>query len=200
MLTRVAETYPRRGMMVLISDLLVDPDDVQRGLRLLRQRGHDVLVLHVLDDDELDFPFDRPDAVRRPGDDGPAQLQSARALREGYLAALEQFLATVRRDCARDNVDYALIRTSKPLDAALDRILEPPPAREAEQLVSPVNGLASPSTRRSQTVHRSVQELHVIPISHTADDRPAADRRADIDPFDQSAPAAADSLGGDAVS
>ncbi len=59
-LARVAETYPRRGMMVLISDLFVDADDVQRGLRLLRQRGHDVLVLHVLDDDELDFPFARP--------------------------------------------------------------------------------------------------------------------------------------------
>ena len=41
-LARVAETYPRRGMMVLISDLFVDPADIQRGLRLLRQRGHDV--------------------------------------------------------------------------------------------------------------------------------------------------------------
>ncbi|HEX4412781.1 MAG TPA: DUF58 domain-containing protein, partial [Lacipirellulaceae bacterium] len=42
-LARVAETYPRRGMMVLISDLFVDPADIQRGLRLLRGRGHDVL-------------------------------------------------------------------------------------------------------------------------------------------------------------
>src|SRR5947207_15618328 len=55
-LARAAETYPRRGMMVLISDLLVDPADVLRGLRLLRQHGHDVLVLHVLDDEQLAFP------------------------------------------------------------------------------------------------------------------------------------------------
>src|SRR4029079_3821746 len=59
-LARVAETYPRRGMMILISDLLVDLEDALRGLRLLRQLGHDVLVLHVMDDDELDFPFSRP--------------------------------------------------------------------------------------------------------------------------------------------
>ncbi len=121
-LTRVAETYPRRGMMILISDLLVDPDDVRRGLRLLRQLGHDVLVLHVMDDDELDFPFARP--ARFEGLETDDHLTcNPRALREGYLKALEEFLATVRHGCARDNVDYALIRTSMPLDAALTAFL-----------------------------------------------------------------------------
>ena len=117
-LTQVAENYPRRGMMVLLSDLLVDPDDLLRGLRLLRQRGHDVLVLHVLDDDELDFPFSGP--ARFEGLETEQQLScNPRALRQGYLEALEGFLATVRRGCARDRVDYALVRTSDPLDAAL---------------------------------------------------------------------------------
>src|SRR5262245_18105024 len=88
-LARVAETYPRRGMMVLISDLFVDAADVQRGLRLLRQRGHDVLVLHILDDHELDFPFDRP--ARFEGlETADALTCNPRALREGYLAALEK--------------------------------------------------------------------------------------------------------------
>jgi uncharacterized protein (DUF58 family) len=122
-LTRVAETYPRRGMMILISDLLVDPDDAQRGLRLLRQRGHDVLVLHVMDDDELDFPFSTP--ARFEGLETPDHLTcNPRALREGYMAALEKFLETIRHGCARDNVDYALIRTSMPLDAALTAFLK----------------------------------------------------------------------------
>lgn len=121
-LARVAETYPRRGMMILISDLLVEPEDVLRGLRLLRQRGHDVLVLHVMDDDELDFPFARP--ARFEGLESSDQLScNPRALREGYLQALERFLDTVRHGCARDNVDYALIRTSMPLDAALQEFL-----------------------------------------------------------------------------
>ena len=59
-LREVAETYPRRGMMVLVSDLLVEREGLFRGLKLLRSRGHDVMVFHVLDDDELDFPFTGP--------------------------------------------------------------------------------------------------------------------------------------------
>jgi uncharacterized protein (DUF58 family) len=122
-LSRVAETYPRRGMMVLISDMLVDPEDALRGLRLLRQRGHDVLVLHVMDDDELDFPFARP--ARFEGLETADHVTcNPKALREGYLEALERFLATVRHGCARDNIDYALIRTSMPLDAALHEFLK----------------------------------------------------------------------------
>jgi len=117
-LAQVAESYPRRGMMVLVSDLLVDADDLLRGLRLLRQRGHDVLVLHVMDDDELDFPFAGP--ARFEGLESDEHLScNPRALREGYLEALDSFLATVRRGCARDRIDYALVRTSDPLDAAL---------------------------------------------------------------------------------
>jgi uncharacterized protein (DUF58 family) len=127
-LVRVAETYPRRGMMILISDLLVDPDDVHRGLRLLRQLGHDVLVLHLLDDDELDFPFTRP--ARFEGLESADHLTcNPKALREGYLKALDEFLATLRHGAARDNVDYALIRTSMPLDAALTAFLKHRPRR-----------------------------------------------------------------------
>ena len=59
-LSQAAETFARRGMMILVSDLLTDVDRLLKGLRLLRQLGHDVLVLHIMDDDELDFPFDGP--------------------------------------------------------------------------------------------------------------------------------------------
>jgi uncharacterized protein (DUF58 family) len=122
-LARVAETYPRRGMMILISDMLVDVEDALRGLRLLRQRGHDVLVLHVLDDDELDFPFASP--ARFEGLETADHITcNPRALREGYLESLERFLSALRHGCARDNVDYALIRTSMPLDAALTAFLK----------------------------------------------------------------------------
>jgi uncharacterized protein (DUF58 family) len=117
-LSQVAETFPRRGLMVLLSDLLVDAEDMLRGLRRLRQRGHDVLVLHILDDHELDFPFSGP--TRFEGLETDEHLNcNPRALREGYLKALEEFLANVRRGCAKDRIDYALVRTSEPLDAAL---------------------------------------------------------------------------------
>ena len=117
-LRNVAENYPRRGLMVLVSDLLVDRPGLFRGLRLLRSRGHDVMVFHILDDDELDFPFSGP--TRFEGLELPEQLRcNPRALREGYLAALGTYLEEVRRGCSRHNVDYSLLRTSQPLDAAL---------------------------------------------------------------------------------
>jgi uncharacterized protein (DUF58 family) len=118
----VAESFPRRGLMVLVSDLLADPQGTMRGLRLLRQRGHDVVVFHVLDDDELEFPFTGP--TRFDGLESLDYLNcNPRALREGYLAALQSFLEDVRRGCARNGIDYVLIRTSQSLDTALTAFL-----------------------------------------------------------------------------
>jgi len=117
-LKSVAETWPRRGMMIVVSDLLTDTDNLMRGLRLLRQRGHDVLVFHVMDDDELDFPFSGP--MRFEGLETEDHLNcNPRALREGYLEAVETFLQDVRHRCAQNTIDYALVRTSEPLDAVL---------------------------------------------------------------------------------
>jgi uncharacterized protein (DUF58 family) len=118
----VAEAAPRRGLMVLVSDLLADRPGLYKGLRLLRQQGHDVLVFHVLDDEELEFPFNGP--TRFEGLEIPDFLNcNPRALRDGYLAALNAFLDEVRRQCARNSCDYALIRTGESLDAALATFL-----------------------------------------------------------------------------
>lgn len=118
----IAENYPRRGMMILFSDLLVDRPPLFKGLRLLRQRGHDVLVFHVLDDDELDFPFNGP--TRFEGMETTDYLNcNPRALRDGYLEALHEYLEDVRVGCAKNTIDYRQVRTSEPLDAALATFL-----------------------------------------------------------------------------
>jgi len=118
MMRNVAESYPRRGMMVLISDLLANQESIIKGLKLLRQRGHDVMIFHVMDDDELDFPFTGP--TRFEGLELPEHLNcNPRALRQGYLEALNQFLENMRRGAARNTIDYALVRTSAPMDAVL---------------------------------------------------------------------------------
>ena len=118
----VAEQDSRRGMIILISDMLSDTESMLKGLRMLRQRGHDVLVFHVMDDDELDFPFNGPTRF-----DGMESLDSVncnpRALRDGYLEALEEYLELLRHGCAKNKIDYALIRTSQSLDAALTTYL-----------------------------------------------------------------------------
>ena len=86
----------------------------------------------VLDDDELDFPFNGP--TRFDGLELPEQLRcNPRALREGYLAALGGYLEEVRRGCVRHNVDYALLRTSQPLDAALAAFLSSRLGRNAKR-------------------------------------------------------------------
>ncbi|MBN2579684.1 MAG: DUF58 domain-containing protein [Pirellulales bacterium] len=121
-LRSAAENFPRRGLMVLISDLLVDREGLFQGLRLLRSRGHDLLVFHVMDDDELDFPFSGP--TRFNDLETPEHLRcNPRALREGYLNALNAYLEEVRRGCTRHQVDYLLLRTRQPLDTALAAFL-----------------------------------------------------------------------------
>ena len=108
--------------MVLISDLLGAEESTLRGIDTLRRAGHDVMVLHVLDDDELDFPF--ADPTRFEGLETAENLTcNPRALREGYLEALERFLDRVRRACAASKSDYLLMRPSQSPDAVLARIL-----------------------------------------------------------------------------
>ena len=121
-LADAAHTYPRRGLMVVLSDFFGPGIETRRGLRLLKQRGNDVLVLQILDDDELDFPFKKP--TRFMDMESSAQLHcNPKALRDSYLEAIQDFLHELKRGCASDGVDYALVRTSDPFDAVLTTFL-----------------------------------------------------------------------------
>lgn len=121
-LRRVAENVSSRGMIVIVSDLLADREPLFRGLEMLSHRRHDVLVFHVMDDDELIFPF--AGTTRFEGmEQLPDLLCDPRALRDGYLEALEEYLVEVRRGCARKGIDYSLVKTSDYLDAVLTKFL-----------------------------------------------------------------------------
>ncbi len=121
-LRRVADERYRKGMIVLISDLFADRDSLFRGLKLLRHRGHDVMVFHILDDAELDFQY--TGTTRFEGLEETGELVcDPRSLREGYLQAMQTFLDDVRRKCAKNVIDYQTIRTSEHLDAALAHYL-----------------------------------------------------------------------------
>lgn len=117
----VAQGIPKRGLVVIISDLL-GVDNLLEGLRVLRQRGHDVALFHVLHDDELDFQFDG--ATRFEGLETDDFLNcNPRALRDGYLQALDAFLEKTRKACGRLSIEYMQVRTSEPLDAVLAKFL-----------------------------------------------------------------------------
>jgi uncharacterized protein (DUF58 family) len=121
-LRRVTESIQSRGLVVIISDLLVDREPLLRGLEMLCQRRHDILVFHVLDDDEMTFPF--AGTTRFEGmEQLPNLLCDPRALRDGYLEALEEYLVEVRRGCTRLGIDYQLVRTGDYLDAVLAKFL-----------------------------------------------------------------------------
>ena len=121
-LRRVAETIGSRGMIILISDLLADREPFFRGLEMLRHRKHDVLVFHVMDEDEMTFPFSGTTKFEGM-EELPQLLCDPRALRDGYIEALEEYLVEVRRGCARQGIDYVLVRTSDYLDATLSKFL-----------------------------------------------------------------------------
>jgi uncharacterized protein (DUF58 family) len=121
-LSQVAEEQARRGMIVLVSDLFVPRPGLFKGLNLLRTRGHEVMIFHVLDDEELDFTYagtTKFEGLEQAGD----LICDPRALRDGYLAALKSFLEEVRRHCARQMIDFQTIRTSEHLDAVLRHYL-----------------------------------------------------------------------------
>ena len=117
----VGQGIPKRGLVIIISDLL-GVDRLVEGLRVLRQRGHDVAIFHVLHDDEMDFQFNG--ATRFEGLESDDFLNcNPRALREGYLEALQAFLDQTRKSCGRLSIEYMLVRTSEPLDAVLAKFL-----------------------------------------------------------------------------
>ncbi len=117
-LRHVAEEQGRRGMIVLVSDLLVPRPGLFKGLKLLRHRGHDVLVFHVLDDEELDFNFAGTTKFEGMEELGNV-VCDPRSLRDGYLAALHSYLDELRRFCAQQVIDYRTVRTSEHIDAVL---------------------------------------------------------------------------------
>jgi len=122
LLRRIADERSQRGIIVLISDLFGDRDSLFRGLRLLRQRGHDVMVFHVLDDQELDFQY--AGTTKFEGLEEAGEIVcDPRSLRDGYLAAMDEFLTDVRRRCAQIVIDYQTIRTSEHLDAVMRTFL-----------------------------------------------------------------------------
>jgi uncharacterized protein (DUF58 family) len=117
-LRQVAEEQSRRGMIVLISDLFVPREGLFKGLELLRYRGHEVLLFHVLDDQELDFDY--TGTTKFEGFENSGELVcDPRSLRDGYLNAMNEYLGELRRFCAASSIDYQTIRTSEHLDAVL---------------------------------------------------------------------------------
>jgi uncharacterized protein (DUF58 family) len=118
----LADAMAKRGMVVVISDLLDDPARIVDGLRHFRFRGTDVIVFHLLDRDELTFPFERPSRFRDV--EGGGELLAVPSLvRQQYLDALNAALDHFKRELTSAGIDYRVVDTSQPLDFALSAYL-----------------------------------------------------------------------------
>lgn len=128
-LHEMAERIGRRGIVVLISDLLDgDAPELLSGLKHFRHRGHEVVVFHVLDPAEVEFPFRQ--VTKFKGLEVPDELLTdPAALRDGYLAELSAFTDAVRKGCRLADIDYVPLRTDQPLDTALTGYLATRSAR-----------------------------------------------------------------------
>ncbi len=115
---RLAEELRKRSMIILISDLLADLDDVAGGLEHMAYAGHELIVLHVLDDTEWNLPFIE-NILFEGLEEDDRLLVDPQSLRTSYLAAVERFVARVQSVCLKHHADYVPVNTSDPLDAVL---------------------------------------------------------------------------------
>jgi uncharacterized protein (DUF58 family) len=124
-LRKVTELLRRRGLVVIISDLYEEPDRIQSAAGMLRHRGHDVIVFHLLDRTEIDLegtvggiPLDEATSFEdlESGERIPVITE---AVRDRYRAMMQEHIATIRRKLTEQRIDYALIDTGTPLDYAL---------------------------------------------------------------------------------
>lgn len=121
-LHEVAERIPRRGLVVLVSDLFDDADAVISALHHLRYRKHEVIVMQVMAEEELSFPFAQ--WARFESLEGRRELLvDPRALRAEYLAGLERFIRAIDSACGRLQIDYVPMNTSVPTAVALANYL-----------------------------------------------------------------------------
>jgi len=117
-LHEIAETLQKKGMCILISDLLDEPHDVVHALEHIRFKGHDVIVFQILDPAEISFTFDHLTRFEGLEGETPATVMPSE-MRAAYLARKEEHLAALRQGCGIQHVDYCLLSTAQPLDFAL---------------------------------------------------------------------------------
>lgn len=120
---QVAGRLRRRSVVVLISDLLADVDDVIAGIERMRQTNHEVIVAHVLDQDERTFPFMDNTLFEGIEAAGTELFVDPQSLRSGYLEALNRHLERIRSACINQRADYLPLSTGEPIDVALRQYL-----------------------------------------------------------------------------
>lgn len=117
-LTDLATSLSKKSMVILITDMLDDEERVINTLKNLRAMGNDVIAFQIMDDAELNFPFNEASEFIDM-ENNESYITSPAAIQKAYLENINEFLAYCKKQCQSSGVDYCLMNTSEPLDQAL---------------------------------------------------------------------------------
>jgi uncharacterized protein (DUF58 family) len=117
-LHEVAEQIKRRGLVIILSDLFDDPAKVKTAFKHFRHRGHEVIVMQILDPLERSFAFGG-DAVFRDMETNEEMMTQPVHIEQAYRETLRSFIADYQKECRDNNIDFLLLDTTTPFDKAL---------------------------------------------------------------------------------
>lgn len=123
-LSGLGDTLKKRGMVILISDLIDEPENVLQNLAVLRKSQQEVLVFHILSPEEIELPFYGTVEFHPLEGESDSLRTAPRRLQKKYLERIQQFLQQYREGCLEYGIDYNLIRTDQPLAAVLRDYLQ----------------------------------------------------------------------------
>jgi uncharacterized protein (DUF58 family) len=117
-LNLIAEQIKRRGLVIVLSDLFDTPESVITALKHFRHKGHEVVVMQILDPLERSFAFDG-DAIFKDLETQEELMTQPWHVQTAYRQSMQEFLDFYKRQCRDNNIDYVLLDTSTPFDKAL---------------------------------------------------------------------------------
>ena len=123
-LSELGEYIKKRGVIIVISDLVDDPEAVLKNLAILTRRQQEIILFHVLTPEEIDLPYSGTvDFHSLEGEDNHL-LTTPKRLRRSYQEKIAKFLESYRNGCLERGIDYTLVRTDQPLENVLREYLQ----------------------------------------------------------------------------
>ena len=121
-LNEIAEKIKRRGLVIIISDLLDKQSDVLNALKHFRYNKNEVIVFQILDKSEIDF-IDGSAVTLKDIETGEEIYSQPYAIKKVYSEAMQEFLEKYKNECVKNNIDYSLVKTDSPFDITLLKYL-----------------------------------------------------------------------------
>lgn len=121
-LIQTAAMLRHKSLLIVFSDLLTDKEDLIQALYRLRHAGHDIILFHIMDQAEVNFPFDGDVEMTDP-ETGEIIRLNADGVKKQYLKEIEEFRAEYMQQCSQARIDYVPLSTDMPFDKALTKYL-----------------------------------------------------------------------------